>query len=78
MTIPELTPEEPETTRTARRLERLVEGSLVALVLVMAAVLGIPQLFEAVRDGDIDLAAVFYPVLLVAFGVLAWTRRDGQ
>ena len=68
----------PDEERTASRAERVVEGVLLALVVLVCGVVGLPQVVETLRDGSIELATVFYPVLLVAFGVLAWTRRTGS
>jgi hypothetical protein len=77
VTTPELSPEEPRAT-LVQRLERMVEATVVALVVLLAALLGLPELVESVREGSVELATVFYPVMLVAFGVLAWTRRAGE
>lgn len=74
MTAPEVRPDEPV---VIDRRERLVQRALVALVVLVAAAIGLPQLVESVREGTVELATVFYPVLLVAFAVLAWTRRTG-
>ena len=68
---------EPEDRRTSRG-ERLVEGLLLALVVGVCGVVGLPQVVATLQDGSIELATVFYPVLLVAFAALAWTRRTGS
>lgn len=65
----------PEPAPSAR-VERVVEGVAIALIVVVAAVVGLPSLLEMVREGDADLAAVFYPVMLGAVVALAWTRRS--
>ncbi len=77
MTTPDLTPDEQGTDEAGRRA-RLVEGALITLILLMAGVLGAPALLDSVRNGTIDLGAVFYPVMLGAAVALAWTRRTGQ
>ena len=78
MTLPDLTPEDPEATDAAGRRARMVEGALMALIVVLAAGVGAPELVQSVRDGSIDLGTVFYPVMLTAIAALAWTRRAGQ
>ena len=78
MTLPDVTPPEDRDEVPAEpRYERAVEAGLVTLVVVLAACLGLPALVEGVREGTVELATVFYPVLLGAFAVLAWSRRTG-
>ena len=60
------------------RRERVVEGLLLGLVVLVCGVVGLPQVVGTLRDGSVELATVFYPVLLVAFAGLAWTRRTGS
>jgi len=79
VTLPDLSPEDrPVATRATTRRERLVEGALLALVLVLAAGLSLPELADIVRERSVDLGAVFYPVVLIAFAGLAWSRRSGR
>ena len=73
MTLPDLSPEEPGTGDR----DRLVQGALIGLAVVLAGLLGVTSLVEALREGTVDLATVFYPVLLAALATLAWTRRTG-
>jgi hypothetical protein len=73
VTLPELTPEGPDTRR-----ERLVESALMGLIVLLAAVLGGPLLVDSLREGSIELGTVFYPVVLGAIATLAWSRRTGQ
>ena len=68
----------PDEQRETTPRDRVVEGLLTALVVLVCGVIGLPQVVESLRDGTVELATVFYPVLLVAFGVLAWTRRTGS
>ena len=75
MTVPDLTPEEPE---TGTRREHVVEHALIVLIVVLAGALALPSLVTALREGSIELATVFYPVMLGAIAVLAWNRRAGQ
>ena len=58
--------------------ERVLEGLLLGLVVLVCGVVGLPQVVETLRDGSVELATVFYPVLLVAFAGLAWSRRTGS
>ncbi len=44
---------------------------LTGLVVLLIAVLGAPQVWDALRSGDFRPALVFYPVLGAAFGYLA-------
>ena len=51
-------------------------GSLLTgLVVLLIAVLGAPQVWDALRDNDFRPALIFYPVLGVAFGHLALRGR---
>ena len=75
MTLPDLTPEDPE---TGTRRDHVVERALLGLTVLLAAALALPSLFTALREGSVELATVFYPVMLGAIAVLAWTRRAGQ
>jgi uncharacterized membrane protein len=75
MTLPDLTPEEPG---TGTRREKAVEGVIIALIVLVAGSLGLPSLVEALREGSVELATVFYPVMLVAVVALAWNRRAGS
>jgi hypothetical protein len=51
-------------------------GSLLTgLVVLLIAVLGAPQVWDALRDNDFRPALVFYPVLGAAFGYLALRGR---
>ena len=58
--------------------ERVLEGLLLGLVVLVCGVVGLPQVVATLRDGSVELATVFYPVLLVAFAGLAWSRRTGS
>ena len=69
--------QDPQRPTPARTRSQVAEGVLIALTAVLAAVLAVPSLVAAARDGSLDLAAVFYPVLLVAIATLAWGRRSG-
>ena len=71
MTLPDLSPDEPSSR------DRLLQGALIALAVGLAGLLGVLSLVEALREGTVDLATVFYPVLLCALASLAWTRRTG-
>ena len=44
---------------------------LTGLVVLLITVLGAPQVWDALRSGDLRPALVFYPVLGIAFGYLA-------
>jgi uncharacterized membrane protein YczE len=66
--------QEPGPRLSARR-ERLVEAVVLALTVLLAGLLGVGSLVTAVREGTVELATVFYPVLLGAIATLAWTRR---
>ncbi len=46
-----------------------------ALVLLAVVVLGSPQVWSEMRAGSPGLGSVFFPVLLVAVGSLAVSRR---
>jgi len=73
VTLPDLSPEEPGTGQR----DRLLQGGLIVLTVALAGLLGVTSLVEALREGTVDLATVFYPVLLGALAALAWTRRTG-
>ena len=75
MTLPDLTPEEPG---TGTRLTRVVESVVIALIVLVAGAVGVPSLVAALRDGSVELATVFYPLILVAVVALAWNRRAGS
>jgi hypothetical protein len=75
VTLPDLSPEEPG---TGDRRARLVEAALIALIVLLAGALGATELVQSLRDGSIELATVFYPVIVVATAALAWTRWTGQ
>ncbi len=57
--------------------ERDTAGTvLTVLVVLLIAVLGVPQVWADVTgSGGLGLESVFFPVLGVAFGVLAVSRR---
>jgi len=57
---------------------RGTQSALLALVLLVGLVVGVPELVDSARSGSVDLATVFYPVILVSAGLLAWTRRTGS
>ena len=61
-----------------RDRERVLELVLLGVVVVAVAVLGAPAVADAVRSGDVELATLFYPVLLAAFVGLALSRRAGE
>ena len=48
---------------------------LTGLVVLLVAVLGAPQVWEALRSGSFGLEVVFYPVLGAAFGYHAVMGR---
>ena len=48
---------------------------LTGLVMLLIAVLGAPQVWDALQDQDFRPALVFYPVLGAAFGYLAVKGR---
>ena len=48
---------------------------LTGLVVLLVAVLGAPQVWDAVRDHDFRPAVVFYPVLGAVFGYLVVKGR---
>ena len=68
------TPEPQEPQEQAPDRERLLERVLLAMVVVAVAVVGLPPAVAGLRDGSIELAAVFYPLLLAACAGLAWSR----
>jgi hypothetical protein len=47
---------------------------LTGLVVLLVAVLGLPQVWADLRSGSLGLESVFYPVLGAAFGYLAVRR----
>ena len=49
---------------------------LTVLAVLMIAVLGAPQVWDALRDNDFRPALVFYPVLGIALGHLALRGRN--
>ena len=71
---PDLPPTPPDQGQDPRERERLLELVLLGLVVVGVAVLGLPPAVAGLRDGSLDLAAVFYPLLLAACAGLAWSR----
>ena len=44
------------------------EPVLTGLVVLLVTVLGGPQVWDALRSGDVGLELLFYPVLAAAFG----------
>ncbi len=48
---------------------------LPALVLLLVAFVGLPQVWAGLQSGDLGVEVVFYPVLGAAFGWLTVTRR---
>ncbi len=55
--------------------ERAATGpALTGLVVLLIAVLGTPQVWEALRSRDFGPELVFYPVLAAALGHLAVRR----
>ena len=48
---------------------------LPALVLLLVAVLGLPQVWAGLRSGDLGVEVVFYPLLGAVFGWLTVSRR---
>ena len=68
----------PEDQRQTPRREKVVEALLLGLVVLVCGVVGLPEVVDTLQEGSIELATVFYPVLLVAFAALAWTRRTGS
>ena len=50
--------------------------ALTTLVVLLIAVLGVPQVWDALRDNDFRPALVFSPVLGIAFGHLALRGRS--
>ena len=49
--------------------------ALTGLVVLLVAVLGVPQVWADVQSGALGLESVFYPVLGGALGYLAVSRR---
>jgi hypothetical protein len=74
---PELPPPREEQ-GDPRERERVLELVLLGLVVGVVAVLGLPSVVTSLREGNLDLAAVFYPLLLAALTGLAWSRRAGS
>jgi hypothetical protein len=70
VTSPDL--EDPE---TGGRYERVLEGVLIAVIVVLATYLGTSDLLRTLHGGALTLAGVFYPLIVLAIGGLAWTRR---
>ncbi|HWH29207.1 MAG TPA: hypothetical protein VNU26_09645, partial [Mycobacteriales bacterium] len=54
MTVPDLTPEEPE---TGTRREHVVEHALIVLIVVLAGALALPSLVTALREGSASAPA---------------------
>ena len=55
---------------------RSVSGpGLTVLVVLLIAVLGTPQVWADLHSGRLGLESVFFPVLGIAFGFLAVSRR---
>ncbi len=48
---------------------------LTGLIVLLVAVLGAPQVWAALRGGDLGVELAFFPVLGAAFGYLAVSRR---
>ena len=48
---------------------------LIALIVLLVAVIGVPQVWAALRGGDLGVETAFFPVLGAAFGYLAVSRR---
>lgn len=68
----------PQHDERAGRRERMLELVLLGLVVTGLGVLALPPVLESLREGSLELASVFYPVLLAAFAGLAWSRRTGR
>jgi hypothetical protein len=51
---------------------------LTGLVLLAVVVLGLPQVWSELRAGAPGLGSVFFPLLLVAVGSLAVSRRPSR
>lgn len=51
---------------------------LTGLVVVLIALLGAPQVWDALRRGDFGPELVFFPVLVVALGCLTVQRREAR
>ena len=86
-----MTPEQEEELEPRRAdRERVLELVLLGLVVVGVCAFGLPQTVQSLRDGSLDLAAVFYPLLLAAFaacmrgihavrgGTVVWNRLRHQ
>ncbi len=65
-----------EAAEVRRRRERQLGDALVGLVVLLAVVLGIPQVWQRAVSGGMGLELLFYPVLGAAFGYLAVLRRS--
>ena len=48
---------------------------LTGLIVLLVAVIGAPQVWSALRGGDLGIETAFFPVLGAAFGYLAVSRR---
>ncbi|MCW2616613.1 MAG: hypothetical protein JWN08_3607 [Frankiales bacterium] len=48
---------------------------LTGLIVLVIAVLGLPEVWQALRDGDAGVETVFFPVLGAAFLYLAVAKR---
>jgi hypothetical protein len=59
------------------RRQRALDAALLGLVVLVCGVVGLPEVVASLREGSFELATVFYPVLLVAFAGVAWSRRTG-
>ena len=70
MTGPDL-----EDRKSGGGFERVVEGVLIALIVVLATYLGTSDLLRTLSGGSLTLADIFYPLIVLAIGGLAWTRR---
>jgi hypothetical protein len=77
VTVPQ-TPPRLDPAPPAQQAGGPVQRGLLALVVLVALVVGVPELVASARTGSVDLATVFYPVVLVSAGLLAWTRRTGS
>jgi hypothetical protein len=77
VTGPDLVPPEPDTDGS-RNTARLLEGVLIAVIVVLASYLGTSDLLRTLRDGSVSLTTVVYPLVVLATGAVAWTRRTPQ
>jgi hypothetical protein len=60
------------------RRQPALDCVLLGLVVLVCGVVGVPEVVATLREGSVGLATVFYPVLLLAFAGLAWSRRTGS